>query len=143
MVLMKYRFDGYNWIIKLEQGDKLIQNLTRLAKNQNIPGAWISALGAASYIKLGFYDMQAKEYIWKEFDETLEITSLTGNISMKDGEPIVHVHGSFSDSQMQAFGGHVGELTVGATCEVFLHLWNSEALERSHDEQTGLNLLDI
>ena len=135
-------FDGYNWVVRLEKGEKLIESLTELVKKENIKGAWISGLGGAISAELGYYSLEEKEYHWKTLDKLLEITSLQGNVSWVDGEPKLHIHGSFSDENMQAFGGHVKELTVGGTCEVMMHALQAE-LTRSQNDDTGLELLDL
>lgn len=116
--------------------------LTELIKKEEIKGAWLSGLGGAMSVELGYYALDDKEYRWKRLDQLLEIASLQGNVSWKDGEPVLHVHGTFSDENMQAFGGHVKELTVGGTCEVMLHALQ-QPLQRKQNEDTGLSLLDI
>lgn len=141
---MKYRFDGFNWLVRLERGEKLMEGLTHVVKKENIKGAWISGLGAAEWAELGAYDLNTKTYKWKKFDQDLEITTLQGNVSWVDDEPMLHIHGSFSDEEMHGYGGHVKELQVGGTCEVLLHRWyETEGLTRSQDDAVGLKLLDL
>lgn len=144
---MSYTFDGFNYFIRLQKGDLLVQSLTELVQKEQLSGAWLSGLGAALWVELGYYDLDAKKYIWKRIDPpdgALEITALSGNVSWSDDQPALHIHGSFSDKEMRGFGGHVKELAVAGTCEVFLHLKQGpDKLTRSHDTDIGLNLLDI
>lgn len=141
---MKWKHDGYNWIVRVEKGELLVEQLTKLVKNEQIKGAWVSALGAAQWAELGFYDLDDKKYIWKRMDHLMEITSLQGNVSWVDGEPALHMHASFSDREMRAFGGHIKELQAGGTVEVLLHHWyDQDGLKRSPDPETGLNMLDL
>lgn len=141
---MKYKFDGYNWLVRLEKGEKLIENLLKMIKKEEIKGGWISGLGGALSAELGFYDLNAKEYNWQTFDQLMEITSLQGNIAYKNGEPILHIHGTFTRADFSALGGHVKELVVGGTCEILIHRWYEEGgLARSVDQETGLTLLDV
>ncbi len=141
---MTYRFDGYNWMIRLEKGEKLISSLTALIEKEKIKTAWIYGLGAADQVEIGFYDLEKKEYEWKKLDKELEILSLQGNISLIDEGPSIHIHGTFSGGDMQTFGGHVKDLTVSVTCELFLHNWfSSDGITRSLDKDTGLKLLDL
>lgn len=141
---MKYRFDGYNWLVRLEKGELLVEQLTKLVREEDIKGAWVSGLGAAQWAELGFYDLDSQKYKWKKLDQLLEITGLQGNVAWNDGEPALHIHGSFSDREMRTFGGHVKELQVGGTCEVLLHRWyEHEGLRRVQDDKAGLRLLDI
>jgi uncharacterized protein len=139
---MTYQFDGFNWLIRLNKGEKLVDQLTKLVQQESIKGAWISGLGGALSAELGFYQLDKQTYEFKNFDQLLEITSLQGNVAWLDGQPKLHIHGSFSDEHMQAIGGHVKELTVGGTCEVMLHIIQSD-LTRTHDDEVGLDLLNF
>ncbi|HSX27338.1 MAG TPA: PPC domain-containing DNA-binding protein [Patescibacteria group bacterium] len=140
---MTYKFDGYNWLVRLERGELLMENLTSLVKEQKIGGAWVSGLGGATWAELGFYSLETKDYIWKKLEQALEITSLQGNVARDGEEPVIHLHGTFSDKDMQAYGGHVKELEVAGTCEILLHRWYEPGLKRTQDDQTGLKLLDL
>ena len=139
---MKVQNDGYNWLVTLEIGEKLIENLTNLVKSEDIQGAWISGLGAANSAEIGFYDLESKEYKWKNLDQTLEITSLQGNIAWDKEEPVIHLHGTFSDQNMQTFGGHIREIEAAGTVEIFIHKWYGQKLTRQVDQKTGLKLLN-
>lgn len=141
---MKVRFDGYNWLVRLEKGEKLVETLVEIVKKENIKTGWIYGIGAASFVEIGFYNLSSKDYKWTKFDKDLEILGLQGNITFIGDEPALHLHGNFSDESLQAFGGHVKELVVSITCEVFIHNWfSSESITRSTDEKTGLKLLDL
>ena len=110
------------------------------AKEQNLTSAWLSGLGGSGSVTLGFYDIETKEYEWKEFKEPQEILNLTGNLSWVDGEPFWHVHGTFSGCNLTAVGGHVKELIAGLTCEILITPLETP-LTRVFDEETGLKLL--
>jgi uncharacterized protein len=140
---MSHDFDGYNYLLRLEKGELLVAGLLSFMRKQKITGAWVSGIGGATWAELGFYDLAAQHYRWKKLDQLLEITSLQGNMAWEGDEPFVHLHGSFSDGSMQSFGGHVKELEVAGTCELFIHVWNKDKLTRSQDPKTGLKLLDL
>lgn len=140
---MKYKFDGYNWLVRFDRGDKLITGLEQLARQEKIDGAWISGIGTASSATVGFYDFDKKDYEFKTFNQPLEIISLQGNLSWADNTPVLHLHGTFSGKDLAAFGGHVKEVTVSGTCELLVHRWYNEALQRRLDDESGLKLLDL
>lgn len=144
---MTYTHDGFNYLVRLEKGELMMQSLQQLVRDEYIAGAWISGLGAALWCELGFYHLDAHEYSFKRIDPAagaLEITSLQGNVSWMNDEPKLHIHGSFSDEKMQGYGGHVKELAVGGTCEVFLHmLQGDQKLTRALDTESGLPLLQL
>ncbi len=139
---MNYIAQDQSYIVRLSKGEQLVASLTSLVKKEDIQGAWISGLGGSLSVELGFYQLDTKYYDWKIFDQLLEITSLQGNVSWVDGEPKLHIHGSFSDEKMCGLGGHVKELTVSGTCEIKLDVIDV-SLSRRHDEAIGLDLLDL
>jgi predicted DNA-binding protein with PD1-like motif len=140
---MKYKFDGYNWLVRLEKGEKLTNSLLPLIASQKIPSVWISAIGACSWAELGFYDLNTKQYIWQKLNQPMEIINLVGNLAWENNQPILHLHGTFSKQNLETVGGHIKELEVAGTCEVFLHRWYGDRLTRSEDSLTGLKLLDL
>jgi uncharacterized protein len=140
---MTFQFDGYNYLVRLEKGELLVESLLQFAKEQKISGGWISAVGGALSAEIGFYDLAAQHYIWKKLDTLLEIASLQGNLAWDASEPVLHLHGSLSDKTLQTYSGHIKEIEVGGTCEIFVHVWNKDELSRTLDDQTGLNLLDL
>ncbi len=139
---MKYTKTDSRYIVRLARGDKLIENLTDLVKKENIQGAWISGLGGALSAEIGFYHLERQEYEFKVFEQLLEITSLQGNISWIDDLPKLHIHGSFSDENMNMIGGHVKELIVGGTCELLIQALDV-GLSRVQNDEVGLPLLDL
>ena len=134
--------DG-GYIIRLSLGENLIDCLTQFIKEKNLSGGWVNGLGGASSAELGFYDLAAKKYIWKKFDQLLEITSIQGNVAWSNDEPVLHLHGSFSDKDMRGVGGHIKQLVVGGTCELFIQPLKGAKLVRAEDAETGLKLLQL
>ena len=129
--------------MRLDKGELLVESLTKLVKEQQIKGAWVSGIGGAMWVELGFYDLLNKTYLWKKLDQVVEVTNLQGNIAWEGDTPIVHLHGTFGDVNMQSVAGHVKELEVAGTCEVLLHQWYGEGLKRFHSDKIGLKLLDL
>lgn len=139
---MTTKFDGSQYIIRLNKGESLILSLTEFAQKEGITSAWINGLGGASSAELGYFNLETKAYEWRTFSELMEVTSLQGNLATNNGELAWHLHATISDRNLQAFGGHVKELIVGATLEILLHRFIMP-LERTKDEETGLDLLHL
>lgn len=127
-------------VLVLEKGAELHKSLIEFAKENQVKAAWVSGVGASSEVTIGYYDLETKEYVWQEFNEMLEILSLSGNCSVVDGEPFWHIHGVFSGKDFQAFGGHIKKLIVGITCELHIEFLE-KPLTRKFDEEIGLKLL--
>jgi predicted DNA-binding protein with PD1-like motif len=140
---MTHSFDGYNHLIRLEMGERLGEALERFAAEANVDGAWLSGLGAASNIVLGFYQLSTKAFKTRTFGQTMEVVSLTGNLAVSEaGKVEYHLHGMFADEDYQTVGGHVQDLVVGATLELFVHR-SYKPMYRKHDDTTGLQLLGM
>lgn len=128
--------DGY--LIVLAKGEPIIRTLEDHFKSKEIKSGFINGLGAVSTVELGFYDLEAKQYQWTQFEQPYEITSLSGVVS----ESSLHIHVTLAGSDNQAIGGHLKEAIVGGTCEIYLKSFE-RSIRRATDDQTGLNLLDI
>ena len=138
---MQSFYDDRQYVLVLEKGDSLFEKLREFVNEHSFKGTWLQGLGAALELELGYYDLAAKKYHWKQFSGLYEITSLQGNIVLDEaGEPVFHVHGVFTDSNFQAFGGHVRNLVVGGTCELLI-TGLAMGMQRKLDDATGLNLL--
>jgi predicted DNA-binding protein with PD1-like motif len=141
---MKYSFNaGYNYLIKLNKGERLSEAIEQFARETKIEGAWIQGLGGALEATLGFYDLDAKEYQWKTFEGLREVLSLTGNIAFDEqGKIVYHLHGTFGDRDYRVVGGHVKDLVVGATLELFVQR-TIRSTKRKTDPEVWLQTLDL
>ena len=138
--------DRNKYVLRANVGEEVIGALQEFSRKEGVVAGEFFAIGVAKEVKLGWYNVDAKEYAWKEFQEKLEIVSLLGNIAWKPFDSaqgkqvIVHAHGSFSNQQMQVVGGHVAKLVVGAACEIVLERFDGR-IEKSYDDRTGLSLM--
>lgn len=140
---MVYRFDGYNYLVRLDKGEYLMESLERFVRETQLQGAWVSGIGGALEAELGFYDLETKQYQYQRFEGLSEIVSLAGSLAFdENGKLIVHLHGVFGDKQYQTLGGHVKDLVAGATVELFVHL-SQLPVRRKLDGEVGLPLLDL
>jgi predicted DNA-binding protein with PD1-like motif len=127
-------------LLAFESGDEVMSGLKEYAREQGIKAAWINILGACESVTLAYYDLETKTYLKKTFDEDLEILGVMGNIASSKGEPLVHLHGTFGKADMSVIGGHLFDMTISATGETHLQLFE-EGVERAFDEPTGLTLM--
>jgi len=140
---MTYSFDGFNYLIKLDKGERLTEAFEQFIQETNIEGAWVSGIGAVLEVTLGFYDLDRKEYQWRTITELREIASLAGNVASDEQQTMTfHLHGVFSDHAFQTVGGHVKELVAGGTVELFVHR-AYQPTRRKFDPEVGLQTLDL
>ena len=128
-------------IVIVEKDRKLLESLTAYVTQHNVKGGSISGLGALKNAELGYYELEKKEYIRKTFKgEDFELISLTGNISLREGQPYIHVHASLGKSNFEVFGGHLFEAEVAVTAEVIIQPLGLMP-ERTFDSCIGLALI--
>ncbi|MBW1644703.1 MAG: DNA-binding protein [Deltaproteobacteria bacterium] len=102
---------------KLRHGADLLEELTGICKEKNIHVGRVEAIGAVQKAVIGYYHQDKREYEYLTLDKHLEILNLTGNISIKDGSPMVHAHVALADAEGKAFGGHLAPGTTIFACE--------------------------
>lgn len=133
---------GRTVFARLSEGEDLLEAITLRAKQAKITTGFFILIGALKKARLGFY--REKEYKPIEVSEPVEIVSCIGNISLKEGEPIVHAHISISNETGEAFGGH---LLPGCLVSVNAELVLVEAadlrLRRVLNEETKLYLWPV
>ena len=128
------------YVGNLDTGDDLLEKLTEICKVKNIRLGMIEGIGVVQKAVIGYYDQTDQQYLYKNLDQPLEITCLTGNISIKDGEPMVHAHITLADEEGNCFGGHLAAGTLVFACEFIIQSFTGAELERYFDEDTKLSL---
>ena len=135
------KFSNY-YVVRLQKGDEIITALRNAAGTRKIKGAFFLGLGVGKDLVLGYFDAGRKGYVKKVFEGEYEFTSLTGNISKFEDNMIIHCHVTITDEKFNAFGGHLFQGIVPATCEIIIFPF-TRILRRKKDKDTGLNLLDV
>jgi len=133
---------GSNILVRIYPGEEIISQLKAVAREERIPGAALTGLGAVREATLALYDPAERRYVETRFEEDLEIASMTGNLAWLGDEPIPHVHGVLSRTDCTTSAGHVMRAVVSVTAEVMLTVY-PERLTRERDETVGLNLLNL
>lgn len=139
---MRYKRFGEDIVARLEVGEEVIASLSDIAEREGVTFAEVSGIGAADEFDVSVYDVKAKVYFDNTFREPLEITSLLGTVSEKDGAPYVHIHATAGRADGAVIGGHLKRAVISATCELVLHTVYGR-VARFYDERTGLNLMEL
>ena len=139
---MKHKKIGNKYIIRIDRGEKIIEQMKKFIQKEKIDSGVFKGIGAVSHVTLEFYSFEEKEYIEQNFKQDMEITSVIGNVSKFQNEIVVHAHINLADKDMNVKGGHLKEGIVGGTCEIFFETLNKK-IYRKKDEETNLNLLEL
>lgn len=140
---MDYRQFGDTYVIRLDRGEEILSSLTEFCQKEQVLLGSVEALGASDHVVIGLYDVAERRYHKHTFDGPMEITSLLGNISTKDGETYLHLHINLCREDMQVIGGHLNECRISATCEMFVRRLDGHVERKLDEAVTGLNLYEF
>jgi len=131
---------GRIFLTRLPYDEDLLHSLTKVAVKNRMQMATVFVIGAVKKAVVEFYDQQEKVYRKIHIEESLEIVTCMGNISLKDNKTFVHCHATFADRKGQTFGGHLAEGTTIFAAEAHLQEVLGSELIREHDPVTKLAL---
>ncbi|MGF7213914.1 hypothetical protein GGR92_000054 [Spirosoma lacussanchae] len=129
------------YLMVLQQGDNVLQELEQLTQQEAIPSASITGLGFV-HPTFGFWNAATKTYDPKALRDT-ELVSLTGSIAWQDNKPALHLHGVVADKEFRTTGGHILALEVGTGSVEITIIRHPDRLVREIDPKTGAAVLQI
>jgi len=126
-----------------DTGDSVMDLLRAFAVQEKLSGAQFTAIGAFRAVTLGYFDWEKKDYVGRDFDEQVEVASLTGDVALgPDRAPAIHVHCVLGRRDYSAVAGHLLKATVRPTLELVL-IESPVHLRKKHDPTAGLALIDL
>ena len=134
-------------VMRLAPGCDLMKSLEEIPKRENLrSGVILSGAGSLRQVTLrnvrlfpDDFPITDRDRIYTMKKEPLELLSLSGNISRKDGEVSVHCHITISSGldEGMAYGGHLTEgCVVFSTCEVIIAEIVGLKMKRNIDPET-------
>lgn len=138
---MNYEYKKFDntYVIRLNKNAEIIPVIKQFCTEKNIKLGTIEGIGAIKSATFGFFNPETKQYQEKTFVAPMEITSLLGNITTKDGETYLHIHMNAAGSDYNTIGGHLVNATISLTGEIFIKEING-TVEREFNNDVGLNL---
>ncbi len=131
---------GQAHILRPPFGCDLLRELQKYVLAKNINLAWLLGVGAVSHANIRYYDQPKQEWIDLQFDKRLEVAGMWGNVSLLNGEPIVHVHIVLADEEGRCYGGHLADGTVVFNLEILMTTLSGPPVIRKMDAETGLTI---
>lgn len=127
-------------IAKLSSGENILDEIKNVCIKHKVKTAIvISGIGQLKKAKLGYFKDKGN-YAEEDFDKTLELLSLTGNVINQNNNYIIHFHCVLGDEKKNALGGHLLDGIVSVVAEIVLLKTDVKAY-RKLDEKTGLKTL--
>lgn len=134
------------YVLSLDNHVEICEALCAFCKEKGIFAGVVSGIGAVSEAVFRFLDPSTKQYVDKRFEEQMEITNLTGNISCTDDgslSPYLHIHITAGRRDYTCIGGHLLSARINGACELFVEHFPAAVIGRRFDEQTGLKLYEF
>jgi len=111
--------DGRAAFVSLARGEDLIAGLDAAVAEVGYRAATLQVIGGLDEAVLGYYDDQAEEYVPTRTGH-VEIAAGLGNVSLRDGQPFIHLHLVVSERDGRALGGHAMDGCRAFVVEAYL-----------------------
>jgi hypothetical protein len=131
---------GRAFVGRMETGSDLVKEIERFCAEQGITAAQVTVIGAVRRARFAYYEQDGHQYRELESATHHEVVGFVGNVSMRDGRPFLHAHGTFADAAGATVGGHLLPGCEVFAGEVMIRELGDVSLVRVHDEETGLAL---
>lgn len=129
-------------LVRLPKGEDLLAALGTICLEKNITKGHVSLIGALEKAVLGYYPQDTRQYVTRTVDAGTEILSGLGNISLKDGQPAIHLHLTLLQGDFSIIGGHAMPGNILFAGEACITPIEGPRLHRGLDGATGLPLWD-
>lgn len=129
-------------LVRLPKGEDLLEALVTICREKGITKGHISCIGALEKAVLGYYPQESRRYLTHTVDAGTEILAGLGNVSLKDGEPAIHLHLTLLQSDFTLTGGHAMPGCLIFAGEACFSPLDGPRLHRGLDPATGLPLWD-
>ncbi len=137
---MEYTKANGAYVLRLQRGEEILDRLEEFCVRENILTASVSGIGACDLAEVGVYEVEKKAYLKTALTGSMEILSLQGNITRKDGKPYLHLHAVLCGEDCLCKGGHLNKARISVTCEIVILPLPCE-VGRVPDSVTGINLM--
>jgi predicted DNA-binding protein with PD1-like motif len=117
--LLSKKGRAQTYVLIFSPGDEVRSGLNKFAQQYHVKSAHYTAVGDVTSANVGFYDYERKMFKVIPID-TSEVVSFAGNVTMYDGNPTSHTHVCLALKDGSVKGGHLLELFIGPTLEVFV-----------------------
>ena len=121
-------------------GADLLDSIQCFIEERSLKVGSINLIGAAQVANFGYYNPTTSVYEKISIDHQVEIVSCMGNISMRNGKPMAHVHITLSDDQGHCFAGHLLPGTIVFVGEFVITEFDGPPLERHVHPTLGVPL---
>lgn len=137
--MYSYKTIGNKHILSLDNHCEIVEAIKTFCKDKGIMSGSISGIGAINEMTLRFFNPTTKQYEDKSFCEQMEIANITGNISVMQEEPYLHIHITTGRSDSSSLAGHLLSAKLNGAGEFIIEDFKSSSIGRAFNPSIGLN----
>lgn len=130
------------YVVSLNDKAGVVEALTDFVAKNHITTGSITGLGAVNEATLRFFDPATKQYVDKTFNEQMEASNVTGNISSKEGKPYLHLHITLGRRDYTALAGHLLDAKIRGAGEFYITTYPG-TVNRKFSDEVGLNFYEF
>lgn len=133
---------GHIYIVSVQNHSLIVETLADFVQKQAIQAGEVTGIGAVSEATLRFFNPSTKKYVDKTFKEQMEVTNISGNISVVENKPMLHLHITLGREDYTALAGHLLEASVQGAAEFIFYPLDTRVI-KVKDEAVGINFYDF
>lgn len=130
------------YIVSVKNKSSIVEALTDFVKSQKIQSGEITGIGAVSEATLRFFVPSTKNYVDKTFNEQMEVSNISGNVSEIDGQPLLHLHITLGRQDYTALAGHLLDAKIHGAGEFIFYPLDTKMV-KIKDKEVGINFYDF
>jgi predicted DNA-binding protein with PD1-like motif len=131
--------DGKAAFVSLAPGEDLLEGLNQAVGELGMQAATLQVIGGLEEANVGYFDRDIKQYLEIRTGH-VEIASGLGNVSLRDGEPFIHLHLALSGRNGSTIGGHALEGCKAFVVEAYFRKLDGPAPTREENAEIGLRV---
>ena len=119
------------FMFRIPEDEEIIGYIGNFAREKEIRAGFVSAIGSLKNAKLGYFDRDEGRYLEIDVNETMELVSAMGNLSIKENSPFPHIHAVLGNREGKLLGGHLIEGRV-FVAEVYIEGYPEEMVREKY-----------
>jgi len=139
---VRFQQFGDRFQLRIESGEELGATLKQFFVANDIRFAQMTGLGAVRSATVAYWNATIQQYETHVLEDQMEVVSLIGNVSMREGEPFAHIHLGLGRHDLSMVGGHFNAAVAHPMVEIWLTPVDA-TVTRVLDESCGLFLMDL
>jgi predicted DNA-binding protein with PD1-like motif len=139
---MRFQQFDSRFQLRIESGEEVGATLNQFFVANDISFAQITGLGAVRSATVSYWNSTIQQYETHPLEEQMEVVSLIGNVSIREGEPFAHIHLGLGRKDLALIGGHFNAAVAHPMLEIWLTPIDG-IVTRTLDESCGLFLMDL